>query len=370
MSRAPSRAQRGDFGGNTDSRRPLSEHFAKKAKSDLAMAQAMAKLSTPGRSPALGESGLVLGTCMYLAQQSLEKMLKSTVFRLYETLYGSYDDDGDTDDDMPRSLGHWIYPKTCRRYFALLDSLQATEILRGCKYTDILDNRMVTDTKHRETSLDSLDKLWKEYAKNSKIQNIAWRHSIGMRLEGNDLQTLEHRHKLLAGILTNITCRPGLEITCFSLDRQIPKISPKECLDVHALGRRRKEHSNSAPASGLSTALDREFSECRVGVRDLASSSVHGGSYTRTVQRAILEFGFVLLLYHFKPYTAMFPHNTMGRYPLLLDGVHTTTDLYGRQVEHVMHHLFIGVPHSVSQLSDYSGRISTLWDEISGYRAS
>jgi len=69
---------------------------------------------------------------------------------LYETLRGSYGDDDNADDTIPRSLGHSIYPETCRRYFALIDSLQATDILRGCRYTDALDNSMATDTMRQK----------------------------------------------------------------------------------------------------------------------------------------------------------------------------------------------------------------------------
>jgi len=366
MSAAPPRAPRGVFGEGTPTRHLLSDHFAMKARSDLEMAQSMATLGLPGRPSDSGAPGLILGTCMHLAQQSLEKTLKSTVFMLYETLCGSYGDDDSADDTIPRSLGHSIYPETCRRYFALIDSLRATNILRGCRYTDALDNSMATDTKRQKTAPDQLDKLWKERSKDLKLQNVAWKHSVGMRLKDSDFQMLELKHKTYASLLANSTCRPKIEMEHLSLDRAIPKISLEECLDASTLERRRAENSRRAPASGLSAALDQEFGECQAGVGGLASGYPRDELYTRTVRRAILEFGFMLLLYHFKPYTAMSPHHTMGRYPRLLDRAHITTDLYGRQAEHVLHHLFVGVPHSVSRLSDYSGRIGALWSQAVG----
>lgn len=363
MSAAPARE---DFGRNLPDRQPLSAHFARKAKSDLGMAQAMAMLNMPGRSLASDEPGLVLGTCMHLAQQSMEKTLKSIVFQLYEILHGSYGYDDDPDDTMPRSLGHSIYPEICGRYFSLLDHLRATDIMRGCKYTDALDNNLVRDTTRRKITLDQLDKLWKDQSKNSQLQKIAWKHSVGIRLEEGEFQTLESKHKPYAELLASSTCRPGMEPAHFSLDLIIPEISPEECLDAKTLKRRRDEHSGSLPASGLSATLNREFSECRIGVRELTSDPAHNEIYIRTARRAILEFGFLLLLYHFRPYMITLPHSTMGRYPRLLDNVHITTELYDRQAAHVLHYLFIGVPHSVEQLSDYSGRIGALWDEVTG----
>lgn len=366
MSATPPRAQRGDFGEGAPVRHLLSDHFAMKAMSDLEMAQSMAALHLPRRSSNPGAPGLILGSCMHFAQQSIEKTLKSTVFMLYETLCGSYGHDDNADDAIPRSLGHSIYPETCRRYFALIDSLRATDILRGCRYTDVLDNSMATDKKRQKAALDQLDKLWKERSKNIELQTMAWKHSIGMRLKDRDFQTLESNHQTYVGLLANSTCRPGIETEHFSLDRTIPTISLDECLDASDLARRRAENSTCAPISGLSTVLDQEFSECQIGVRELASGHAHDGPYVRTARRAMLEFGFMLLLYHFKPYMAMSPHHTMGRYPRLLDNAHMTTDLYGRQAEHVLHYLFVSVPHSVGQLSDYSRRIGTLWNEVAG----
>jgi len=187
-----------------------------------------------------------------------------------------------------------------------------------------------------------------------------------MNLKDGDFQMLESNHKTHVGLLASLTCRPRIEMEHFSLDRTIPKISLEDCLDASALGRRRAENSRCAPASRLSAVLDQEFSECQAGVRELVSGYAHDELYTRTVRRAILEFGFMLLLYHFKPYMAMSPHHTMGRYPKLLDRAHITTDLYSKQAEHVLHYLFVGVPHNVDQLSDYSGRIGTLWNKVAG----
>lgn len=77
----------------------------------------------------------------------------------------------------------------------------------------------------------------------------------------------------------------------------------------------------------------------------------------------MLEFGIMLLLCNSGPYMALLPHGTTGKYPRL-HGDHAKASLYGRQAEQVLYHLFIGVPHSTGQLSDYSGRIGSMWEAI------
>lgn len=183
-----------------------------------------------------------------------------------------------------------------------------------------------------------------------------------MRLEGGDRLSLDLRHETYAGLLASLIGQgaPGP----LSLGAAPPRISPRECLDSGALGRRRVEHAAGSPASGLSAALEREFRRCLASARSPEGDGrAPHDAHIRDARRAVLDFELVLLLCHSVPYMALLPHNTLGRYPKALGSL-TTTDLYGRQAGHVLHHLFVGVPHSMAQMSDYTGRIGDLWEGV------
>lgn len=343
-----------------DARR-LSDDFAKKAESDLELAQDIAASGMPGHHGESREPGYALGTCMHHAQQALEKRIKSSVI-LVDDILGVTHDDGDS--MLANELRHPIYPAIHKYYASRLGRLRSAGIAPGRAEGDPADGGGAGATGSREANLRLLCGFWDRYSRDHAWRLRSWRRSVGIRLEAGDRRDLDIRNGTYAGLLAGLIGQgaPGPP----DLGTPPPEISPRECLDAGALGRRRAEHAAGPTASGLSAALDREFRKCRAdALNPEGGGSAPRDAHVRAARRAVLDFGLVLLLCHSVPYMALLPHNTLGRYPKALNGL-TTTDLYGRQARHVLHHLFVGVPHSLGQMSDYTGRIGGLWEGVAG----
>lgn len=339
----------------------LSDDFAEKAESDLELAQRISTLDMPGSRAEPRKPGHALGTCMYNAQQALEKKLKSLVLLLDAILDVSHDDDSVF---LAKCLNHPIYPAMHRYYFERLDLLRPAGDTSGYVSAGHPDDGIASSPNRREAQLRLLCDHWDKYSRNYPLRLIAWKRSVGLRLEKEERQDIDSEHKTYAGLLASLTNRGSLDPSL--LGRPPPTISTHECLDAGALERRRAEHAAGNPASWLSATLDQEFRKCRSAVQFLdGDSHTARDAYMSAARRAMLEFGLMLTLCHSVPYMTLLPHNTLGRYPQKLGDL-TTTDLYGRQAKHVLHYLFVDVPHSVNQLSSYSGRIASLWEKIAG----
>ncbi|MDD9809211.1 MAG: hypothetical protein OXU25_05190 [Thaumarchaeota archaeon] len=341
--------------------RRLSADFAEKAESDLELAQHIATLVASGRRGKAREAGYALGTCMYHAQQALEKRLKAVVLLLDETLGVPY---GRVNALLAKDLGHPVYPAMLEYYSGRLGLLlpAGTPPDRGGGAPG--GGGAAAALGHRTANLRSLCGFWNRHSRDYEWQLNSWRRSVGLGLEAEAARDLEFEHKAYAGLLEGLTGHAALDP--FLLGGPLPTVSPGECLDGGALGRRRAEHAGGAQASGLSVTLDREFRKCRTAARVSGGGSLAArDARIRKARRAVLDFGLTLLLCHSVPYMALLPHNTLGRYPEWLGGT-TTADLYGRQAGHVLHYLFVSVPHISGQMSDYSGRIGSLWEGVAG----
>lgn len=343
-----------------DARR-LSDDFAKKAESDLELAQDIATSGMPGHCRESREPGYALGTCMHHAQQALEKRIKSSVI-LVDDILGIYRDDGDS--MLANELRHPIYPAVHKYYTVRLSRLRSAGAAPGLAEGDQAGGGEAGAPGRRDANLRLLCGFWDRYSRDHAWRLNSWRRSVGLRLEDGDRRDLDLRHETYAGLLASLIGQGAPDAPL--LEAPPPRVSPSECLDGDALGRRRAKHAAGAPESGLSAALDREFRKCQAAARNPEGDGrAPRDAHVRAARRAVLDFVLVLLLCHSVPYMALLPHNTLGRYPKALDGL-TTTDLYGRQAGHVLHHLFVGVPHSLDQMSDYSRRIGDLWEGIAG----
>lgn len=335
----------------------LSADFAGQAGYDLELAQHIATLVASGRHGGARGPGYALGTCMYHAQQALEKRLKSVVVLLDETLGVPYDG---VNALLAGELGHPIYPALLEYYSGRLGHLY-TGVPPGRKGAARRGGGAASPGR-REAGLRSLCEFWDRYSRDHAWRLNSWRRSVGLRLEGNALRELGLEHETYAGLLEGLTGHATADP--FLLGDPLPAISPRECLDAGALARRRAEHAGGKWASGLSAALDGEFRRCRDAALILGGGSrAARDARARKARRAVLDFGLALLLFHSVPYMALLPHSTLGRYPEWLGGP-TTAGLYGRQAGHVLHYLFVGVPHATGQVSDYYGRIGSLWGEV------
>lgn len=112
-----------------DARR-LSDDFAKKAESDLELAQDIATSGMPGHHGESREPGYALGTCMHHAQQALEKRIKSSVILVDGILGVSH---GDGDHMLANELRHPIYPAVHRYYAARLGRLRSAGPRRAAR---------------------------------------------------------------------------------------------------------------------------------------------------------------------------------------------------------------------------------------------
>lgn len=349
--------------GMVDARR-LSDDFAKKAESDLELAQEMARSGVsrhPHGSARLGHS---LGSCMHLAQQSLEKGLKSAVLQV-DGILGVPGDDASVNCLLEKWLGHQIYPGLCKYRSERLEFLRPAEPLSG-HGPGPHANGALAPPGSRQANLRLVCDFWAAYSGSRRQRSLEWKRSVGMCLEDDERRELGPKHATYGGLLASLVGRGSLGGTHFSPGQAFPAVTLRACLDAGALASMLAEHASGPQASGTSAAMEREFRACQVGASALAGDErASRDPYTGAARRAMLEFGMALLLCHSGYYMALFPHATLGRYPWALGG-DSTTDLYGRQAGHVLHHLFVGVPHSLGQMSGYSGRMRSLWDAVAG----
>lgn len=335
----------------------LSDDFAKKAESDLELAQHISMVAMSGHRGKRREPGLALGTCMYHAQQAMEKGLKSVVLLLDEILGVPR---GDGNALLAKCLKHPIYPEIYNYYSGRLGRLLPAVTATGYG-NDGRRGEGAAAPARLDSNLFRLCRFWDRYSKNYELRLISWKRSVGIGLEDWERRDLDSESRTYAGMLASLTDQDHAGSL---LDGPAPMIPPHDCLDAGALRRRRARHARRAWASGLSTALDREFRKCQTAAQTLSGDShTARDAHIRTVRRAMLDFGLALLLCHSVTYMALLPHNTLGRYPQWL-GEYSTTDLYGRQAWHVLHHLFVGVPHDLGRLSDYSGSIDSMWEAV------
>jgi len=341
--------------------RRLSADFAEKAESDLELAQHIATLVASGSRGKTRKAGNALGTCMYHAQQSLEKRLKSVVLLLDDALGVSHDG---VNALLANELRHPIYPAMLDYYSGRLGLLLPAGVPPNRGGAAPRGGGAEAAPGRRIANLRSLCGFWDRYSRDHTWRLNSWRRSVGLGLEAAALRDLEFEHEAYAGLLESLTGHAALDP--FLLGDPLPTVSPSECLDVDALGRMRAKHAGGAQASGLSAALDREFRKCRIAARISGGGSLAArDAIIRKARRAALDFGLTLLLCHSVPYMALLPHNTLGRYPEWL-GDTTTADLYYRQAGHVLHYLFVSVPHISCRMSDYSERIGSLWEGVAG----
>jgi len=128
---------------------------------------------------------------MYLCQQSVEKAFKSVLLRLQERAGLKLG------ENNLRSLGHTLYHELHRLY---RDNVSVIELPRlPHEYEKLMGRNVAEQAAARE--LEAFEKLSASWGnkEDKKIKRLAWSHSVGIRLEDDDLEDLNSFHTTALG---------------------------------------------------------------------------------------------------------------------------------------------------------------------------
>lgn len=316
-----------------------------KALSDLDLAQRMALR---------GPSGHGLGTAMFLAQQSLEKALKSAVIQLCE---GAGLENG---DGIAQSLGHQIYPRIVKAVHRGVARAEAQHSTPG-GVSSAPPGARGPGADCAARTYAQVASLWRCFSGSASLQEHIWKISMGVGLEGAEMSLLRWWFADHADAIGGIRGAEGAKIPILKNPMFVPPAMEEAILD-----RRKIEALKSECAERPDGAARR--ARFRRGCEDLA----HPGPRTRgprgaaldphgrSARRSVLELWFESIMSHHEGYMLVFPHNTLGRYPKTVSNGLATTDLYWSQIDYTLYHLFVQIPCHIEEIRGNSARLARL----------
>jgi len=319
----------------------LSGAFREQARVDLGLAQAAARGSSSGH--ALGES-------MFLAQQCVEKQLKSIPLRLWEAM-GTEGGDG----GIPGMMDHPIYHSLHGVYTRIVGQLrQEAGNLHGPAHDPVA------------SLVENVGKRWREHAgpKSPKHDDF-WMDSLNAGLPAKRALGLRRFDNDMAGLRRGLP--PG---------GRDPRLRPAfgEAPDGHGGVRRRV--CSKRQAGRLYSEYRRGRSRRGEAVEKGARPDVKGmlspdiTDYFRRAtpeaaqgliaRRNVVEFGFGLLCDYVGAYARLFPHSILGRYPKRLDDGRLTTEVYALREDSVLYSLHVTIRHDHDRLCGHSALLDEL----------
>lgn len=323
----------------------LSEHYEMQSMVDIGRAQAIARTD---------QSGHALGTAMYLAQQSVEKQLKSIVLRMDEAInLGSV-------DRVLRGLSHEFYPRLYELYYAHLEHDQLSMISRYEHMADLEDVRREVGSfasHFREASA-----YWDKYHADHRVQNLTWQQGLGIELQDEDMLEMNSLHKTQMKFVQDDTLGSGEPDLEFADSLSAPDRIRIDVMDRHALAIHRAVYASTPANSHTRVVLADTFEEASLFFLHGFKKHYAGMQVSEFAKKAIFEFGFRVLASMTHQYTLLYPHSAIGRYPGPVGGGLFSTDVYEKQASFVLAHLFVSVPHHLRVLCANSGLIGTLAD--------
>jgi len=324
-----------------------SGEFMRKSDSDLRHAQAIARRDQDGHA---------LGTAMFLAQQCVEKSLKSMFLRLGEII-----DLPRTPDITLKTLGHSIYRDAYKIYSGYVEAHKFPHIPQAIGIPDNI-NKVVLDALASNKSIFSkADEFWTKYSNKPDVWGtLAWKNSLGA------LSDIERR-KLMSFydyFIPYFTLHAGQIATPSSYPKKRIKHSMhKAVFNNQLLKDVLDDHSSFVIYSNQRTMADHTFRRHKefltTQTRDLLLTAITKSQYSVCAKRIFLEYWFSVFNYFVLTYVELFPHSTHGRYPSRI-GDKTTTAIYESQSEHVLFSLFVDIPYHVDQLRYQSAYIEDL----------
>lgn len=321
----------------------LSEAFREQARADLDLAQAGAKS---------GQSGHALGESMFLAQQCIEKLLKSIPLRLWEAMAPEGGDGG-----IPGRMDHTIYPGLHGVYTMIADQL------------DWEGGSLARPAHDPAASLvKKVGERWRENAgpKNSRIDDF-WMDSLNVGLLPKKTRDLENFDKAMERLRRGLP--PGGRDP-----RLCPAFggAPAGYGDMRSRVRSKREvgklysdyRRNLARQGGAERAGSRLSAKNMLlpDIMDYFRKATPEATQRLIAQRHVVEFGFVLLCDYVRAYARLYPHAMLGRYPKRLANDQLTTDIYASQEDSVLYSLHVTIRHDHDRLCEHA----SLLDELCG----
>jgi len=322
----------------------LSDHYELQSMTDIGRAQAIAKVD---------QSGHALGTAMYLAQQSVEKQLKSIVLRMDEALgMGNV-------DRILRGHSHEFYPSLYESYRLYIEC--PGRALRR-RWSVRPDPEAFAYTESVAKDFRDASSYWANYRNNRGILRLTWLRSLGASLPKEDLHKLNRWHEpQLAFVLDDAPASGGDDPKLADVFPATGRIRT-EILDDYAIAWHRVEHAR-APANVQSRmALEGTLENTRLNLLQTLGNK-HADIQAELARMGLFEFGLHVMATLTQRYVLLYPHNSFGRYPEPVGNGLFTTDIYERQANDVLAYLFVIVPYHLRELCASSGIIGRRAEE-------
>jgi len=303
----------------------ISALFREQASVDLKLARLALQHDLSGQS--LGES-------MFLAQQSVEKQLKAIVLALNEAMRL------EAGEGFLFDLSHKFYPNLheVRKRFVGNLGLPPAPVLR-------LVGREPGDAAfaHNERVIGGLGDLWAECGSSGSLFHVSlWKHSLRMELSASDLDNLQSLFDVDAAKLPDALGVPSsgdppkVRLGDYSSPLPMREVIEDEgrTEDVYGEYKLNPLRQWLQKSQDIHLALqDTIFSQ--TALKRLERLTADGQA--RAVKRLVAEFAFEAVATQAHRYMNLVPHNTLGRYPMLLPDGKSTTEVYELQTDVVLH---------------------------------
>ena len=323
----------------------MARYFADHAASDLKQAQTIARSDL---------SGHALATAMYLAQQSVEKQLKSIIINMDEKMgLGK-------SGSIARSLGHPLYSGLYEFYGKQIDDLD-TQFLEVSSLQH--GTKPAKNMAHMKRFFEQMKTFWTYHSKNPTLPSLFWQLNLGIKLKNADLRLLRSTHVQYAQSMLDILATAGAEIPTLPDIDYVRRPMLDALADGALLASYRGEYARTEINAIERCRLRRTFNMSRIillSFQNMVPNPFYEGATMG--KNLVFSFGILILLFEQYQYLVLLANNRYGRYPETLEGGRITTDVYESQADIVLSNLFVGVPYRLGQLRANSGRLDVLLD--------
>jgi len=321
-----------------------SERLAKKAASDLGLAQAIA---------AANRSGEALGTAMFLAQQSAEGQLMSVLLRAGEAV-----EEGLGEGSLGAAPGHVAARRPAAFYQECLGAVaRSGGPAPGGQARDMLGR------------LEHVERVWDPGLYDPGTRDLLFLYSLGVRLPRGDLDRLYSSLCPVFGKiggpggasgqpLAELVNRPppGPMDRTVSSARRLKRIRAEAASHpLYVAERRMEEQFFSRRLVGIHQALE--------GRRAPPGAAARGEAALMVLDYAALAVGF-----HSLRYAYLVPHLALGRRPAVLSGGQVSTEVYASQRDEALLQLFVDVQYEHGQMREAGERVGALLGACQGAR--
>ncbi len=324
----------------------LSTHFENQFISDLKQAQTIARSD---------QSGYALGTAMYLGQQSVEKQLKSIVLKLDELL------ELGQSKNILSSLSHQLYPNI----YKLLYVKHIASVAAPYFTNDGMVRPNSEQSDHSDRLFETISKQWEDYSRNPNWKLLDWRISMGVPLDQKELSELNlHHHTYLKNLQESMGTNPPLQTLTndmFTAPNMQKVIHDDD--QLQKLFTKYVQHPSNIKRQNL-------FSAYADSVENIFSSGSKTSDYSSSQssakfsRRLLLDFSYNIVVGFANYYLFLFPHESLGRYPAILNDGRVTTDMYGEYSDYPLYWVFIYLRYELEYLRTNSTWIDRLWNQI------